>query len=263
MPPDGAAHNGRRGLLRRTCSRDAPGNCDEYAPSRSVPGADVRAVASFVCARAHRASALSGRPADPGPSCVPRSRQGWYTRWPTDRRGIGARGSAFPPLRQSLPSSNAALRSSSVRKVGPTHTQNGPPSVASRKYEPPVRCPARAPLGSPPPGHHPYLVQRDAMPKVGEAPCRGALPLASSRRGGPSHLRVVRVQRRRVPSRLPADPANASAPAAAAHGLAVATMPRAVVAVPLRPLLPNPDRCGGVVEPSRPGESHTPPSGPR
>ena len=43
-----------------------------------------------------------------------------------------------------------------------------------------LQCDAQlgAPLGSPPPGHHPYLVQRDATPKVGQAPRRGALPLA-------------------------------------------------------------------------------------
>jgi hypothetical protein len=35
-----------------------------------------------------------------------------------------------------------------------------------------------APLGSPPPEHHPFLLQRDATPRVGAAPCRGALPLA-------------------------------------------------------------------------------------
>jgi hypothetical protein len=94
------------------------------------------------------------------------------------------------------PKSSAALRSRSLRKVGLGHTQNGPPSVASRKYE--LRCDTQpgAPLGSPPPEHGPCLVQRDAQGWGKRR--RGALPLAYS--GGRSH------------SRLPANPANASAP---------------------------------------------------
>ena len=48
----------------------------------------------------------------------------------------------------------------------------------------PARCQLGSPLGSPPPEHQPYLVQRDATPRVGRAPCRGALPLATPR--GPS-----------------------------------------------------------------------------
>ena len=48
---------------------------------------------------------------------------------------------AVPPTLSSP--CTATRRPAAVRKGGPQHTQNGPPSVASRKYEPPVRCPAR------------------------------------------------------------------------------------------------------------------------
>ena len=52
--------------------------------------------------------------------------------------------------------------------MGPKHTQNGPPSVASRKYEPSSAIPSWGRLSDPLPlEHHPYLVQRDATPKVG------------------------------------------------------------------------------------------------
>ena len=45
------------------------------------------------------------------------------------------------------------------------HTQNGPPSVASRKYEPPVRCPARGACRLPSPWASPLppSTQRDAQ----------------------------------------------------------------------------------------------------
>ena len=75
---------------------------------------------------------------------------------------------------------------------GPQHTQNGPPSVASRKYEPSSAIPSLgAPLGSPPPEHHPYLVQRDATPKVG-ASAVVAHSRCTAGRAAPSRVRVVR-----------------------------------------------------------------------
>jgi hypothetical protein len=93
--------------------------------------------------------------------------------------------------------SSAALRSRRLRKGGPQDTQNGPPSVASRKYGPSSAMPSYGRLSDPLPlSITPYLVQRDATPRVGQAPCRGALPLA--RPGGPSRVRVVRKERRRL-----------------------------------------------------------------
>jgi hypothetical protein len=218
MPPDGAAHNRRQGLLRRNCSRDAPGNCDEHAPNSSVPAADVRAVASFVCARAHRASAPLGRPADPGPSCVPLSRQGG-TRGGRLTAGDRGRGEAHS-LQGDSPSPVPARRfAAGACGRWAQQTQNGPPSVASRKYDPPVRCPARVPLGSPPPGHHPYLVQRDAMPKVGEVAASWRVAVGRSGRGGPlTPSGRARTAAAGPHSRLPADPANVSAPAHTASG---------------------------------------------
>ena len=183
MAPDGAAHNGRRGLLRRLLSGRAWQLRRAHAQFMPT-AADVRAVASFVCARAHRASALS-RSSGRSRSIVRAAvAAGCYSRWPTDRRGIGAWGSAFPPTRQSFPSSSAALRSWSVRKVGPTDAER--PAV---RGEPQVRTSSAMPssgrLSAPlPPGHHPYLVQRDATPKVGQAPRRGALPVGKAGRDG-------------------------------------------------------------------------------
>jgi hypothetical protein len=49
------------------------------------------------------------------------------------------------------------------------------------------------------------------------------------------------------PFRIPTNPANAGAPARTASGSNDAT---SGVAVHLRHLLPNPERCGGVTEPS-------------
>ena len=140
-----------------------------------------------------------------------------------------------------------------------SHTQNGPPSVASRKYEPPVRCPAGAPLGSPPPGHHPYLVQRDALPKVGGNAVSWRVAVGKLRTRRPPHAFGSCAYSGGGPFPTPGEPGERER--ASPHGLAVATTPRAAVAAHLRRLLPDPERCGGVVEPSRPGESHTPPSG--
>ena len=78
-------------------------------------------------------------------------------------------------------------------KGGPQHTQNGPPSVASRKDEPSSAIPSLgAPLGSPPPEHHPYLVQRDATPKVGASAVSWRIAVGTAGGAAPSRVRVVR-----------------------------------------------------------------------
>ena len=70
----------------------------------------------------------------------------------------------------------------------PQHTQNGPPSVAGRKREPSSAIPSPgAPLGSPTPAHHPYLVQRDATPKVGASPVSWRIAIGKAGCGGTSH----------------------------------------------------------------------------
>ena len=146
------------------CSRDAPGTATSTAPNSSVPAANVRAVAAFVCARAHRASAPLGRPADPGPSCVPLSRQGG-TRGGRLTAGKSGRGEAHS-LQRDSPSPAPARRFA----AGPCgrwaqYTQNGPPSMASRKHEPPVRCPARGACRLPSPWASllPRTTRRDAQ----------------------------------------------------------------------------------------------------
>jgi hypothetical protein len=137
MPPDGAAQSGVEDFSG-DCSRDAPGNCDEHAPTSSVPVLDGRAVASFVCVRAHRARGDSGRrEAHSSDAVVPRS--------------------------------SAALRSRSLREVGPTHAER--PAIRGEPQVRTCQCDAqpRAPLGSLPLEHHPYLVQRDTAPEVGSS----------------------------------------------------------------------------------------------
>ena len=138
------------------CSRDAPGNCDERAPNASVPAAAVRAVAPFVCARAHRASAPRGRPADPGPSRVPLSRQGGTRASQLERAQDGptTRRTARHPWR-------AARRTSSAM----------PSQGASR-----LPSPWASPL--------PRSTRRDAR-GWGKSPRRGALPLAARTRRPP------------------------------------------------------------------------------
>ena len=182
MAPDGAARGGREDS--RDCSRDAPCNCDEHTPNSCLPAADVRAVASFVCARAHRASALS-RSSGRSRSIVRAAvAAGWYSRWPTDRRGIGAPRSAFHATRQSVPKIQRGA-SQLERARWAQQTQNGPPSVASRKYEPPVRCPARGasrlpfPLSITPTSFNATRRPRLGKPRV-VAHCRLARPDATA-----------------------------------------------------------------------------------
>jgi hypothetical protein len=214
MPPDRAAHGGVEDFSG-DCSRDAPGNCDEHAPNSSVPAAGVRAVARL-CALGARAFAHGGRR---------------LARCPY-------------PCNATVLSKDPARRSQPAE--GGPNTQNGPPSVAAANTNLPGRYPAGAPLGSPPPEHHPYLVStRRAAQGWGKAPCRGALPLAKAGRGGPPHafgscahgaaagplprLRPTRRTRARQPTRL-----------------AVAATLRAVVAVHLRRLLPTLNGAGAL-----------------
>jgi hypothetical protein len=156
-----------------------------------VPAAGVRAVASLVCVRAHRASALS-RSSRRSRSIVRAAvAAGWYSRRPTDRRGIGRREAHSLQREQSFPSSRARrFAAGACGRWASTHAER-----RAIRGEPQVRtfqCDTQlgAPLGSPPPGHPPYLVQRDATPKVGASPvswricrwpglatcCRQALP---------------------------------------------------------------------------------------
>jgi hypothetical protein len=145
--------------------------------------------------------------------------------------------------RQSFPKIQRGA--ASLPKVGPTRrTARHPWRPANTNL--PGRYPAGAPLGSPPPEHHPYLVStRRAAQGWGKAPCRGALPLAKAGRGGPPHafgscahgaaagplprLRPTRRTRARQPTRL-----------------AVAATLRAVVAVHLRRLLPTLNGAGAL-----------------
>jgi hypothetical protein len=85
-------------------------------------------------------------------------------------------------------------------------TQNGPPSVASRNYGFQRDAQLGSPLGSPPPEHHPYLVQRDARPGLGKprvvAHCRWP------GRAAPSRVRVVCIERRRLIDLVSARPTH-------------------------------------------------------
>jgi hypothetical protein len=63
-----------------------------------------------------------------------------------------------------------------------------------------------SPVGSPPPEHQPYLVQRDATPRVGRAPCHGALPLATPRGPLTRSGRAQSAAPARRPSERSADP---------------------------------------------------------
>ena len=164
MPPDGAAHSSVEDFSG-DCSRDAPGNCDEHTPNSCLPAADVRAVASFVCARAHRASALS-RSSGRSRSIVRAAvAAGWYSRWPTDRRGIGAPRSAFHATRQSVPEIQRGASQLERAEGGPNRrrTARRPWRAASTN----LQCDAQlgAPLGSPPPWASPLprSTRRDAQ----------------------------------------------------------------------------------------------------
>ena len=75
----------------------------------------------------------------------------------------------------------------------------------------------RAPLGSPPPGHHPYLVQRDATPKVGASAVSWRIAVGKAGRGSPltrsgdARTTAPRVLRRHpVPIRLRLSPPRRS-----------------------------------------------------
>jgi len=221
MPPDGAAHRGVEDFSG-DCSPDAHGNCDEHAPNACLPAAGVRAVASFVCARAHRASPVPGRPADPDPIVRAAVAPGWDSRW---RLTAGNRGAGTPhSVQRDGPSPAPARRCAAGAWV--QHTQNGPPSVASRKYEPPLQCPARGASRLPlPQGITPPRSTRRDAPRLGQAPCRGALPLARPDAATLSRLRAV-PYRGGGSARLPANPANATAPAHTASGSNDATSGR-------------------------------------
>jgi hypothetical protein len=251
-PPDGDAHSGVEDFSG-DCSPDTPGNCDQHAPNACLPAAGVGAVASFVCARGHRASPVPGRPPDPDPIVRAAVAPGWDSRWrlTAGNRGAGTRipsnGTGLPQLQRGAARPERAERGPNTRR-----TARHPWRAASTN----LRCNAQlgAPLGSPSPRASPHLVQRDAMPKVGASPCRGALPLARPDAATLSRLRVVPYRAAGPPDSRQTRRTRPRQPTL----LAVATTPRAVFAVHLWQVPPNPERCGGVIEPSRPGESHTP-----
>ena len=108
-------------------------------------------------------------------------------RWPLNTLGTvispGRRAARQNSLmrRWSESSAPATEAGTSRGSRAPTHAER--PAI---RGEPQIRTFQRdaqlgSPLGSPPPEHYPCLVQRDATPKVGAAPCRGALPLTRSR----------------------------------------------------------------------------------
>ena len=116
------------------------------------------------------------------------------------RSGIGARHrsclggkAAVPPaLSSSMQTRHGASQPEPTEGWASRHAER--PAI---RGEPQLRTFQRdvqlgSPVGSPPPEHQPYLVQRDATPRVGRAPCHGALPLATPRgpltRSGPAHM---------------------------------------------------------------------------
>ena len=119
------------------------------------------------------------------------------------------------------------------RVLVPQQTQNGPPSVASRKYEPPVRCPARAPLGSHPLSITPTSFNATRRPRLGKprvvAHCRWQ---GRTRR---PHTRSGRARTARGGSLPDSRPPTRRTRARQPARLAVATTPRAVIAVARRP----------------------------
>jgi hypothetical protein len=141
------------------------------------------------------------------------------------RRALAAAGSRVPCNAHSFfprdPARRYAARARGTWAPDTRRTARHPWRAANTNL--PVQYPAGSPLGSPPPEHHPYLVQRDATLKVG-----------ASRRV----VAHCRWQGRTRP------------PYASLARLPVAATPRAVVAVHLRHLRPNLERCGRVTEPS-------------
>ena len=105
----------------------------------------------------------------------------------TDRR-TGSEGDLCDSLhatRQSVPKLPARRLAAGACGRWAQQTQNGPPSVASRKYEPPVRCPARGASRLPSPlGITPTSFNATRRPRLGKprvvAHCRLTRPDATA-----------------------------------------------------------------------------------
>ena len=208
------------------CSRDAPGNCDEHTPNSSVPAADVRAFASFVCARAHRGECSSGLfPPIPGPrACRCRGR---VARGGRLTAGESGRGEAHSLQRDSPSQAPARRFAAGACGSSAQHTQNGPAIRGKPQVRTFLRAQPGAPLRLPTPGHHP--LPRSTRPRA-----RGL----GDKRRVVAHCRWQGRTRPLTPS---------------PHGLAVAATPRAAAAVHLRRLLPDPNPLPGGVVPDNPG----------
>jgi hypothetical protein len=165
---------------------------------------------------------------------------GGATRLPCASGDRGPSGVLVSMQRDSpFPRSSAALRS--LRKVAPAHAER--PAIRGEPQLRTFQCDTQlgAPLGSPPPEHYPYLVQRDATPKVGASPVSWRIAVGKAGRGGA----LTRSGRARTaaagpfphPGERPTRRTRARQPVR----LAVAATPRAVVAVHLRRLLPDPN----------------------
>jgi hypothetical protein len=161
----------------------APGNCEEHAPILPYPRL-TSGQSLHLCALAHtgRVPFQVVPPIPVHRACRGRGKGG--TRGGRLSAWESGRGEAHS-LQCDSPSPAPARRfAAGACGRWAQHTQNGPPSVASRKYEPPVRCPARAPLGSPPPGHHPSSFNATRCPRLGKrrvvARCRWQAPDAAA-----------------------------------------------------------------------------------
>ena len=206
MPPDGRrAITGGRGLLRQTALGTRLATATSTRPRHRFPAANVRAVASFVCARAHRASALLRRPADPGPSCLALSLQGGTRGGRLTAGELGRR--EAHSLQRDNPSPVPARRFAAGpcgRWAITRRTARHPWRAASTN----LQCDTQlGRLSDPSPWASPLprSTRRDAQgwdERRVVAHCRRYGPQAAA----PSRLRVVRVQRRRVPFPTPGGP---------------------------------------------------------
>ena len=109
-------------------------------------------------------------------------------------------------MQRDSPSPDPARRfAAGARGRWAQHTQNGPPSVASRKYEPPVRYPAGGASRNPLPlSITPTSSNATRRPRLGQAPS-WRIAVGNAARAAPSRVRVMRRQRRYAPAWRPAD----------------------------------------------------------